>query len=175
MTNCHDIQPLADDWLDDSLTASQRTELEAHLARCDACRAFFRRCERLAMQLVALGDAANVVAETGAAPRTLPLWRRAAPWRIAAAIALVATAGWLATRVGTPPRFAPSNMNSELPRESLGTASEVRIAMLGKAEYLQVRLPSADPHVHIVWLYEPMVLAAEPASNEAGSGPPTLN
>jgi anti-sigma factor RsiW len=89
--DCGEIDRAVDAYLDGEFDAQERAEAEAHLARCDRCRALVEAQARMRIALRArLREAMTAPAEAGRAPPALrariedalsrsrrPLWRRA--------------------------------------------------------------------------------------------------
>jgi hypothetical protein len=55
MTTCHDVQPRLSEIADGTLDAAERATIDAHLARCSACRGILEDLQRLRRAAAALG------------------------------------------------------------------------------------------------------------------------
>ena len=55
MTNCADIEPRLSEFADGDLDASERAEIDAHLAKCVACRGLYQDLQRVRRAAASLG------------------------------------------------------------------------------------------------------------------------
>ncbi len=155
MQTCNWIDSQIDDFLDDRLPPTAQHELEQHIAACSPCRATVLRQQALIADLAGLGAAADRVA---GGPAKMPEVRRSsAPWRIAAAILVVAGLGYGLNawrhRGGSVAQIEPSEQPTDIGRGAPDL--ETPLVVLGDgANRMAVRLPSSDPGIHIVWLYD---------------------
>jgi anti-sigma factor RsiW len=173
MSRCDDIRAGLDDWLDGPADAGLRREINAHLGECADCASFFEQHRRLAADLGALAGAAERMAE--AAPRPARSGRQ--PWRLrwyAAAVVLLGVAigvyraaPW---REDQPLRLAevsPGVGTGDRPEASSGfqvTFPDHRLAVV---------LESANPRVHIVWLYDETLPPDDSTGAGNSSAPPS--
>ena len=153
MIPCKDIRAGLDDWLDGVATEPLRREIDLHLAECDACTRFFASHRHLADDLLILSDAGNRMADAArphAAKSGSPRWHflvRAAVILLVAGLGLYVTKPW---RAGAPgpvtQNVQPRDAEPERPSPPVFhiTVPKNRIA---------VRIESANPRIHIVWLY----------------------
>ncbi len=175
MSRCDDIRAGLGDWLDGLADAGLRGEIDAHLGGCADCADFFEQHRRLAADLGALAGAAERMA--AAAP--LPARSGVRAWRLrwyAAAVVLlgVAVGVYRASpwREDQPQEFAevsPGVGAGDRPEAWSGFQVTV------PAHRLAVTLESANPRVHIVWLYDEVLPPDDSTGDGAGdsSAPPS--
>src|SRR6185436_13559887 len=107
MVTCHDVEPRLSEFVDDTLTASERAPIGAHVATCADCRGRAEDLERLRAAARTLGTmmppsdlwrriAAGMEADTHSVrPRADTARLDGTIWiRIAAAIVIVATSAY---------------------------------------------------------------------------------
>lgn len=165
MNRCHDIQGQLNDWLDDLLESAEQERVARHLQECVACRGLFERHQAISEDLQALGQIADrmvVRPRDAAVPRRS--WQKVG--RIVAAVLIVGTIGMGAVWYRSVQR---AELIVHVPEESrqvgnLGdghigqrTATGRRAALIQLVkgdDRLAVRLPSKNPRVQIVWIYD---------------------
>ncbi|MCG8409164.1 MAG: zf-HC2 domain-containing protein [Phycisphaerales bacterium] len=153
MNDCHKIREQLDDWLDELLDTARHERVEAHLKTCEECREVFQRYRTLSEDLLRLsGTADRIAAMPGAAKIVKPRWTFLL--RTAAAMMLLFTAGYVATRY----RHVHQDQISMQP--DITVCPEVDAEPRRNEFYLAdsnsrmpVRIKSNNPRVHIVWLY----------------------
>jgi len=141
-------------------------ELEAHLSRCDACRAYVRDMETVMRVLEsARRDTERVeVGPPQAAAPPVAAWGWRAPLRAAAMIAVLIGIGYAALRLSNtkaPVERQPKVVEMRIPRPE-GVPASFGVTL--KGESAQRNLVVTDPHstaeVQVYWLYSSL---AQPA------------
>ena len=171
MGDCQFVEAHMDAWLDGELDAAATARFERHVTACPACAERIRLERSISADFETLGHIAGRIAHEGAVADAAPR-RRFRVWRAAATIALVVGAGYAATMLI---RSASNPKNGQLARtvepDDEANQAPIRLSMslADDDTRLSVRMPSDDPRVHIIWLYE-----TEPprsgASDDAGTG-----
>lgn len=170
MNACRDTRALLDDWLDDLCEAETRAEIEAHLSGCQECTRLFADHKAFSGDLLSLARTADRMADTVTSGVASPRKRRWRPlMRIAAAVVIVAGASlyfvgpW---RPGAPGHLAEIS----LPRDDVTQEPAPVGFRVALAEHqMAVPIQSANPRVHIVWIYNEMVPPEASAGDEAGN------
>jgi len=178
VTQCKDIRAGLDDWLDHLADARIRAEIDAHLAECDACTRLFKRHQKINRDLTALSQAADRMADTvksKAATSRAPWWRPLL--RVAAAILIVAGAGLFVVRPWQPeaPVQIADNGDALPPDHQPPSPPAFRITV--PDDRMAVPVESANPRIHIVWLYQEVLPPDEAAGDDAddSSSTPSKN
>ncbi len=158
---CEEIQSRLDEWLDNELNPVSRAEVTTHLTECAECRDVFTSFDLLNRNLVGLSSAADRIATAPRPPRIIRPF--ATPLRIAAAIALLATAG-LGVRSALHRPDSPSQI---VPPPVVVAENSAAPTIVASTPTLAVSLPTRNPHISIVMLYEPVRLpSASPAESK---------
>lgn len=165
MNGCHEIQGHLDDWLDGLLEPAEQQRVAAHLQDCAACRRLFERHQAISDGLQALGQLADrMAAPPREADRPARRWQRVG--RVAAAVLIVGTIGagaaWyrLAQRadslVHAPggPRQTGTIEGEHVGPSTIPEQREALIHLVKGDDRMVVRLPSKNPRVQIIWLYD---------------------
>jgi len=156
---CDNILARLDEWLDDELSPVDRADIAAHLSECTNCRRNFERFVEIDEKLNRLSASAERIARSSRRNQLRPF---VTLFRIAAAIAILVVVGLayraMLARPGPPARMA-----------AMPTAvaqADVASTVIASTPTLAVSLPTRNPRVSIVMLYEPTRLPAEspPAS-----------
>jgi len=176
---CAQIRELLPRWTDGELSHAEQRRFEGHLQTCDACRSLAEAHRRVHEGLELLGRVADRIADRPLVlrPPAAPLLRYRRFARIAAGIVLIAGAAvWLATSLqrdrhdarvrhvgakGLPPSVTDSTPNEGQPP---ATAALVQVALFDGVDYLQTRIETRNPHVHVVWLYPTLPAEPEPVT-----------
>jgi len=175
--DCDHFNRRIDDWLDGTLEDADRSRIDAHLAACSSCASMAAAERRMATDLSMLNDVGNRIAHQGVAapPESTPR-RRLNPVRIAAALAILVGGGYAAIHFAT--RTPSVNDSSDIAANVEESGPIKTTFMMPRDDTrMSVRMPSDNPRVHIVWLYDtaPAVAAVDsPVENEGeGPGPAT--
>ncbi|MCA9256451.1 MAG: zf-HC2 domain-containing protein [Phycisphaerales bacterium] len=175
--DCDHFRARLDDWLDGTIEDADRSRIEAHLADCQACASMASAERRLTMDLSILNDLGNRIAHQAveAPPQTKPR-TRFNPGRIAAAVAILVGGGYAAVQFATRTPGVKESSDIDVNVESPAPI-QTTFMMPRDDTRMSVRMPSENPRVHIVWLYDtaPDVAADAPIENEsegAGSAAP---
>lgn len=161
MSDCGEIRAGLDDWLDGVLDEVTCRKIDEHCAKCAACKEWFERHRIIAGHLELLGSVADRIAQR--APSVFSR-RRSMPiaWRAAALVLLAVGAVFAARSIWkTPPSRplaigpieSPASQPVILARSS-GKASGSAISIDPGEGRFAVAIPSSDPTIRIVWLYD---------------------
>jgi len=193
MRNCPSIQDRLDDWLDGLVDVEVREEIDRHLAACPCCAAIFERHRRLAENLRSLGcagdrlaDAARPQASSAPSASRWPRpshrwvgWQR--PLATAATVILAVTIGFyilLPSRTGAPigsraalePTRTANQEDSRAAETAAATAvpSASSCYVRAEASRMVVQMPTSNPRVHLVWLYDQIPAPKPPVEENRG-------
>lgn len=185
MLGCEKTRIRLDDWLDGMLSEEAAGEVRDHLAFCEECRELFSRQLTIQSDLASLGKAAERIADASQFPTVQPRWSGTV--RIIAAAAclalLIAGGYWAFDRGGSRserPIIAerPATDIEPVQLLSLGElmvapVDRKRVEIEGADSCVAVQVLSADPNIHIVWLYGDCATA--PAGNPGSAKPLNSN
>lgn len=174
MLGCEKTRIRLDGWLDGLLTEDALAEVNDHLAFCEECRDRFSRQLALQDDLATLGQVADRIADSPKLRVSRRTWLR--PVRaiaIAACLALVAVSGYMVfERSQSGGESAPGIVRQDPvePEERLvalgdlmiGPGDARRVRIENTEGCVAVKVKSADPKVHIVWLYGECASGAVP-------------
>lgn len=165
MLGCEKTRIRLDDWLDGMLSEEAAGEVRDHLAFCEECRGLFSRHLSIQSDLALLGKAAERIADASQSRTAQRRWLGPAQIIAAAAcLALLFMGGYWAFNRGGSRSERP--IVAERPATDIETVQLLalgelmvapvdrrRVEIEGADSCVAVQVQSADPNIHIVWLY----------------------
>lgn len=154
MRDCEFVQTHIDDWLDGGLDLTSADRFDDHIAACESCRALVEREHLISLDLESLGGAANRIAQDGQIAEHPP-HRRRRVWPAAAAIVLLVSGGYVATWLTKDTPAERNGNGRDIVRKPVDAEPiQLSIVLPDDDSRMTVRMPSDDPQVKIIWLYE---------------------
>ncbi|MBN2562743.1 MAG: zf-HC2 domain-containing protein [Phycisphaerae bacterium] len=171
MMRCENIRAGLDDWLDNSADPGLRAEIDAHLADCNECARVFGRHRQLADDLLAVAGVADRMADAikpvqVAAPPSR--WRPLLGAAAFAALILVGVGLYL-TRPWQDNASTQIAESVDGPTPITDQAASSRFHVAVPDNMMAVHVESANPRVHIVWLYHE-TLPSDASHGDAAGG-----
>jgi len=167
VNTCDDIRMQFDAWRDGDASRADTAIIDSHLKDCAGCRRWFAHATNLDENLAQLGRTADCLAGSSSALQgdefRLANRKSTAGWirlirmsRVAAALVLVTTGVWLGVSRRTPPHVTSTLATHTPPRRPGNESGAIptRVTLVNEPARFVEPIPSTDPHIHIVWIYD---------------------
>ncbi|MFH1417919.1 MAG: zf-HC2 domain-containing protein [Planctomycetota bacterium] len=183
---CQETRLRLDDWLDNLLDPVVRAAVDDHLAECPACYRVFDRHRMIEGDLLALGAAAERIADAGTRTpfRSRSWWRSAIG--VAAVVAILVTVGFVT--IGSRGTGNRDRRIAREPSAGLDSTGVARLHTRGADEpivrpnvfavatgdrRMAVEMESSNPRIHVVWFYDQVLPTEAPGEVEGSDAPGT--